>query len=402
VPSYTATYSPDDNKLRFYASRRLDPETFKRVKAAGFRWAARQELFVAPMWTPEREDLVFELAGEVGDEDTSLLDRAEGRAERFHGYSERRADDAESARRTVASIAYHIPLGQPILVGHHSELRASRDAARIESGMRRAVKLWETSEYWTARAAGSIRHAKHKELPAVRARRIKTIEAERRSRQRERDRAEKARTAWSGEGLDPRRALLLAGDGHQGISIHRRYLLAEFPRQPPASQYEGEMSLWSALDGGVIGPEQARALVLPACERLIARSDRWIAHYDNRLAYERAMLADSGYTAPPKPRTKAALPLLNYAGLVSYRNPYHASEILRGEAVPITKAELAAIYSDYKGTRVSECGTHRIRIAMLRRGTGNDRFETSVVYLTDSRQHDRPSPAEIKSRGRIE
>ena len=87
---------------------------------------------------------------------------------------------------------------------------------------------------------------------------------------------------------------------------------------------------------------------------------------------------------------------------MSYRNPYHASEMLRAEAVPITKAELAAIHPDYKGTRVSECGTHRIRIAMLRRGTGNDRFETSVVYLTDSRQHDRPSPAEIKSRGRIE
>jgi hypothetical protein len=87
---------------------------------------------------------------------------------------------------------------------------------------------------------------------------------------------------------------------------------------------------------------------------------------------------------------------------VAYRNPYDAREILRGEAVPITKAELAAIYPDYKGTRVSECGTHRIRIAMLRGGTGNDRFETSVVYLTDSPQHDRPSPAEIKSRGRIE
>lgn len=48
---YTATYSPDDNKLRLYAATRLDPETYARVKAAGFRWAPKQDLFVAPMWT---------------------------------------------------------------------------------------------------------------------------------------------------------------------------------------------------------------------------------------------------------------------------------------------------------------------------------------------------------------
>jgi len=52
--TYTATYSPDDNKIRIYASSRLDADTYARVKAAGFRWAAAQDLFVAPMWTPER------------------------------------------------------------------------------------------------------------------------------------------------------------------------------------------------------------------------------------------------------------------------------------------------------------------------------------------------------------
>lgn len=40
---YTATYSPDDNKLRLYASSRLDEETYQRVKAAdhilGVQWS---------------------------------------------------------------------------------------------------------------------------------------------------------------------------------------------------------------------------------------------------------------------------------------------------------------------------------------------------------------------------
>ncbi|MEH6633541.1 MAG: hypothetical protein V7776_22220 [Halopseudomonas aestusnigri] len=48
---FTATYSPDDNKLRIYTSSRLDSELFARFKELGFRWAPKQELFVAPIWT---------------------------------------------------------------------------------------------------------------------------------------------------------------------------------------------------------------------------------------------------------------------------------------------------------------------------------------------------------------
>jgi hypothetical protein len=94
----TCTYSPEDNKLRLYPFSRLDPDTYKRVKAAGFIWAPKQELFVAPMWTPGREDLLLELCEEIGDEDTSLVDRAEQRAERFEDYSEHRKEDADSAK----------------------------------------------------------------------------------------------------------------------------------------------------------------------------------------------------------------------------------------------------------------------------------------------------------------
>ena len=46
--TYRATYSPDDNKLRLYASLRLDEETYSLINKAGFRWAPKQKLFVAP------------------------------------------------------------------------------------------------------------------------------------------------------------------------------------------------------------------------------------------------------------------------------------------------------------------------------------------------------------------
>jgi hypothetical protein len=61
--SMTATYSPEDNKLRLYSVSRLDSETYAQVKDAGFIWAPKQQLFVAPMWTPYRADLLTELCG---------------------------------------------------------------------------------------------------------------------------------------------------------------------------------------------------------------------------------------------------------------------------------------------------------------------------------------------------
>ena len=60
------------------------------------------------------------------------------------------------------------------------------------------------------------------------------------------------------------------------------------------------MGLWSALDGGVITGAQACAWVIPVLTRSIARWERWLTHYENRLSYERAMLADSGGTATDK------------------------------------------------------------------------------------------------------
>ena len=285
-----ATYSPEDNKIRLYPARRLDPEIYARVKAAGFSWAPKQGVFVAPMWTPSRADMAESLAGEIGDEDTTLAERAADRADRFEDYQGKRAADADSARRAVDAITQNIPFGQPILIGHHSERHARRDAQRIEDGMRRAVKMWDTAEYWTRRAAGAIQHAKYKERPDVRARRIKTLEAGQRKQQKTLDQAEKMRANWHKYGTTMVRALDLANYDH----VSRCYPLADFPRDPPASQYEGSMGLWSALNGGIITAEQARDIAIISHARTITHARRWIDHYQNRIAYERAMLGAAG------------------------------------------------------------------------------------------------------------
>src|SRR3990167_7115572 len=298
----TATYSPEDNKLRLYPFVRLPKELYERVRAQGFIWAPKQELFVAPKWTPSREDFLLELCGEIEDEDKSLVDRAEERSERFENYSEKRATEADRTQKGVEAITEHIPMGQPILAGHHSEKRARRDAEKIENGIRKAVRLWETSEYWTRRAAGAIRNAKYKELPNVRARRIKTLEADKRAHERNKADAERWLRAW-GRVLDD--SIMKHADGTPSTALERARSLANYCHLNVITEGQHTFSAYDVLqpDGERFmacpawTPEQVQTVALELYPRIIENHNRWLAHIENRLTYERAMLTESGGTA---------------------------------------------------------------------------------------------------------
>jgi predicted RNA methylase len=449
-PGAAASYDPCDDKIRLRFPARLDRPLFDRLRAAGFIRAYKQDLFVAPKWTPERFDLAVELAGEVGDEDTTLADRSEQRAERFDGYHEKRTADAHGARAAVARIADGIPFGQPILVGHHSERHARRDAKRIESGMRRAVDMWSRAEYWERRAAGVLRLARTKENPGVRHRRIKGLEADLRKYTKELDRSRAFRAAWAKEGLTREGALKIANFDH-GSSVR----------------------LWSRLTDGTIEVAEAVALALASHDRVGAHYQRWADHVTLRLGYERAMLGESGgikadgfklevggrvlamhwtarrsgwvvitkvnraaeaeggailsvstpggvvpveaiqeYRAPSEEdaaKVKAALklaPMVNREwgpplvasgarSLPLHRDGGKNAEPGAASAcVHMTKAEWAKTYKDYKGSRTTaptaEHGAYRYRI--MCRGGGS-----FPVFLTDDKVHELPKPAKVAS-----
>ncbi|ECG0730007.1 DUF3560 domain-containing protein [Salmonella enterica] len=258
---YRATYSPDDNKLRLYAALRLDDETYQKIHAVGFRWAPKQALFVAPAWTPAREDILLSLAGE-----------------------------SEQTLAHVDALASAVPFGQPILVGHHSERRARNHARKIENGMKRAVMLFERAGYWEDRAQASLRLAKYKERPDVRYRRIKKIEADLRKSEKTIAQAQKYLTMWRAQTLDLKMALLISNYDH----ISACFTLEKYPRPADKSQYEGHMSLYSALTEEIITVEQAREIAVRCHERTIRHQQRWVNHYQNRLTYERTMLDESG------------------------------------------------------------------------------------------------------------
>lgn len=268
-----ATYSPEDNKLRLYADDRLDEATYSKVKELGFSWAPRQKLFVAPMWTPAREDLLLELCGAIGDEDKTLSERAAERAERFDGLSSKRERDAENAQRQAGAVGERFAMGQPILIGHHSQRRAEKDKERIEGAIRKAVSLFETSEYWQRRAEGALGHAAYKERPEVRFRRIKGFESEVRKLDRERDERAKYHAAVMSPNLTEAKLLWLVGHTRLGSGV----------------------DAYGRLTKSVISWEALRDELQERYEHHVTeRMRRWYNHYTNRIAYEKAMLGEQG------------------------------------------------------------------------------------------------------------
>lgn len=67
-------------------------------------------------------------------------ERREARIDRLHARAESKAGEAESRMAAFHGIHEHIPMGQPILVGHHSEGRHRRDLERASAHADAALK----------------------------------------------------------------------------------------------------------------------------------------------------------------------------------------------------------------------------------------------------------------------
>lgn len=440
----TATYSPEDNKLRLYADQRLDQETFEKVKAAGFRWAPKQELFVAPKWTCQREDLAIELAGEIEPEQMTLAERAQFKAERLEGLATKRAGEASAYQRRASEIAEQFSYGQPILVGHHSEKKARKAKERMNSAQSNAVKAHEMSSYWLYRAEGVERHANYKNAPRVRARRIKTLLAELRDLQRRLNGAHKAVALF--EAAKEPKAIVAAMNG--------------------LSSYE----LWSKVDSGEVSAEDAREQLIQAYQKTIDSPNlaRWINHTLHRLSYERELLGEvprfegeitptvlqmfvrehgadkpkgkqvdadlftvecdaplpahigdgptielssdewrdlmqsCGYVPPAKKPAKP--PILNFASETGFLHVKSRATFTGANPIDIlpvaemTKAEYSAIGSEYRGTRLSACGAFRVRITLNPNHTG-PRYQRgwAVIHIVDQKKHPKPESAVLEA-----
>lgn len=432
----TATYSPEDNKIRLYPSVRLDDETFQRVKDAGFKWAPKQELFVAPKWSCKREDLALELADEIEPEEMTVAERAQAKAARLDALADKRAAESSAYSRAADELSRAFEFGQPILVGHHSERKARKTQERMHNAMDKAVRAHKAIGYWHYRAEGVERFANMKNDPKVRARRIKTLLAELRDFQRRLNGAHKALENWE----------KLTTDNLIRMALGRSEMYS--------------FNLYSAVERGDMTPQEAREKAMAGARSIIESDNlaRWISHTLNRLSYEREMLGEvprfegeitptllqmfvrehgadkpkgakvdsdlftveckaplpahiaqgtsvelsgdewrdlmqsCGYVPPAKKPAKP--PILNFkaaSGKISVVNPYRREEMILPQ-VELTKAEYAKIHSEQRGTRLSTCGIFRVRIAPNPKHEG-PRYSAgwAAILITDQKQHEAPA-----------
>jgi len=171
-----ATYDPDDDKLRIYSGRVPDA-LFAALDRLGYQRAYKQGCWYAK-WSPAREDAAVDLCGEVTDEDSTVFERAQMRAERLAGYASNAARRSAEASAASARAVEGIPFGQPILVGHYSERMHRRAIERAQAAATRAYQESDRAEYWHDRAQAAATSQNVHFRPDVIKRRIKDLEAE--------------------------------------------------------------------------------------------------------------------------------------------------------------------------------------------------------------------------------
>ena len=78
--------------------------------------------------------------------------RRENRKARYEELSDKNEQESTNRYNAAKDISSHIPFGQPILVGHHSEARHRRDLDQIDNNMRKSVEAGEKAAYYAGKA----------------------------------------------------------------------------------------------------------------------------------------------------------------------------------------------------------------------------------------------------------
>ncbi len=288
---HSATYSPEDNKLRIYPAYRLPRAEYDAIKSAGFKWAPKQELFVCPRWTPEAEDAALDLCGDIGDEEQPAAERAAERAERFDGYRENRLGEARQAASRFDSTGWRIA---------HARLSSNR---RREQARTRGVSRWECAEYWRHRVAGVLSHSDYKDRADVRHRRIQGLESDRRKLLSQYDESKKEWDRFVS--VLGKWAIWDKTEEDFNAAIHAFFgrIHTAYDYKHPTNPNRRETSLYD-LTNQDQAPENKIDGLTALClwfQRHPMRPDetksRWLAHYDLRIGFERALLAEQGGTA---------------------------------------------------------------------------------------------------------
>lgn len=127
-----------------------------------------ETITVTTQYGKENESIVFNLIYEkdgfyyysiVRADGYNAQERAKNKAEKYGNWAASAEKKSEDYYNKSHSITENIPLGQPILVGHHSEGRHRRDLDKSWNAMGKSVEMTKKAEaheskaeYWAKRA----------------------------------------------------------------------------------------------------------------------------------------------------------------------------------------------------------------------------------------------------------
>ena len=79
--------------------------------------------------------------------------KQQARRERYEARAEKATSEAGNRFDTARRNVEHIPFGQPILVGHHSERRHRADLARHDRNMRAGIDAEAKAKHYAGKAS---------------------------------------------------------------------------------------------------------------------------------------------------------------------------------------------------------------------------------------------------------
>ena len=166
------------------------PNVVADLKAGGWRWSGfRKEWHHPSRYT--------KIPASIEATDEGFVDYASERGERLEERAGKHTAKSETAHRRFESISSGIPLGQPILVGHHSERHHRRDIARMESALGKAVEHGREAERLHGAAGSSERHQAYIQSAPVIQRRLDRLRADLRSMEKTFGRAAYPGQEWT-------------------------------------------------------------------------------------------------------------------------------------------------------------------------------------------------------------
>lgn len=78
--------------------------------------------------------------------------KLEAKRARYQELAEKKEAEARARYKAVDDIAKMIPMGQPVLVGHHSEKRHRKDLERMDQNMRKGIEASDAAKYYKNKA----------------------------------------------------------------------------------------------------------------------------------------------------------------------------------------------------------------------------------------------------------